>query len=154
MFLKHDLPGNVSDSSGSASIGVDYWMHRKKTENDYIVYSVLYSRPVVSTYYSGQSYRYQLRITELSVNYIRDGLSGIAGADGTMYAGLGVGYRNASSKVNASISYDGVGHDYKKSMEGVDYHGILGARFTSKMELKLNYCFDENYYVIDAGYRF
>ncbi|HPN95209.1 MAG TPA: hypothetical protein PLS19_11645 [bacterium] len=154
MFLKHDLPGNVSDSSGSASIGVDYWMHRKKTENDYIVYSVLYSRPVVSTYYSGQSYRYQLKITELSVNYIRDGLSGIAGADGTMYAGLGVGYRNASSKVNASISYDGMGHDYKKSMEGIDYHGILGARFTSKMELKLNYCFDENYYVIDAGYRF
>ncbi len=154
MFLKHDLPGNVSDSSGSASIGVDYWTHRKKTENDYIVYSVLYSRPVVSTYYSGQTYRYQLKITELSVNYIRDGLSGIAGADGTMYAGLGVGYRNANSKVNASISYDGMSGDHKKSMEGIDYHGVLGARFTSKMELKLNYCFDEKYYVIDAGYRF
>ncbi|HOC91446.1 MAG TPA: hypothetical protein PKH33_03660 [bacterium] len=154
MFLKHDLPGNVSSDSGATSIGVDYWTHRKKTENDYIVYSVLYSRPVVSTYYSGQSYRYQLKITELSVNYIRDGLSGIAGADGTMFAGLGVGYRNAKSKVTASISYDGASDDFKKSMEGVDYHGIIGARFTSTMELKLNYCFDENYYVIDAGYRF
>jgi hypothetical protein len=154
MFLKHDLPGNVSGDSGATSIGLDYWTHRKKTENDYIVYSVLYSRPVVGTYYGGQYYRYQLKITELSVNYIRDGLSGIAGADGTMFAGLGVGYRNAKSKVTASVSYDGASDDFKKSMEGVDYHGIIGARFTSKMELKLNYCFDEQYYVIDAGYRF
>ncbi len=147
-----DVPGNVIDRDPSLMFSIDYWQPRK--DKNYLVYSAMYSRPSLTTSYAGQKYDYQLRIMEFSVAYIWDELDTFTGTGSSMYGGLGAGWRSASSEIHGAITYDGISDYKKKSMEGMDYHGILGMRFRSKAELKMNYCFDEKYYTIDFGYRY
>ncbi|HOX28389.1 MAG TPA: hypothetical protein PLQ76_04450 [bacterium] len=136
---------------------IDYTAKRKKNRN--LVYNMMYSRPSLWTTYANQRQKYQMRIVQFSINYIWENFGetklkkGIGGTQGT-FAGLGVGYRSADSEYFCDVSCTGVQQFKKKSMEGLDYHGILGFMFKDNMEFKFDYCFDEQYYTLDLGYHY
>ncbi|MFC1474528.1 hypothetical protein ACFLQK_00650 [bacterium] len=117
-----------------------------------VFYSVMYTRPVMNTFYANQNIRYQLRILEMSAGLMWDELDDFLGYN--TYAGFTAGWRNASSEIYCTVTCDGVRNTIKKSQEGIDYHGILGVRVSKKSEVKFRYCFDEEYYTLDLGFRY
>ncbi len=145
-----DLPGSVVSESPAPVVSVDYWVPRRKNMNLY--YSILYSRPKVETYYNDQRIDFQLRMIQFMGGLVWDNLNTSFGND--IYGGFAAGWRNASYEIHCSVSCDGINDVQKKSMEGMDYNGILGVRFREKSEVKFLYSFDEQYYTIDYGIRY
>jgi len=131
-------------------VAVDYWKPKKKNMNVY--YSVMYARPSMNTHYSSQNMRYQLRMVQMSAGLVWDGLNDFLGYN--TYAGISAGWRNASSQIFCSQTCDGVSSIMKKSMEGIDYHGFVGANVGKKTEVKFLYSFDEEYYTLDVGFKY
>jgi len=150
-YLNHNnLPGTVISDEPAPMISVDFWMPRKKNLN--LVYSAFYTRPDTAIYYSNQRIDYQLRIFEFSAGLIWDNLGSTVNSD--LYGGFMVGWRQAYNEIDPSITTDVVRDLTIKTMQGIDYHGVLGFEFREKTELRASYCFDEEYFYIDLGYKY
>jgi hypothetical protein len=89
---------------------------------------------------------------QFSTGYILDGQSSKLSVPSNLYYGISVGYRSAKTQTFCEVSCDGLVQTMKKSLEGFDYHGILGYRFRDNIELKFDYSIDEEYYSLDIGY--
>ena len=151
-FLNQDLPGTGGNNKASLLYGIDIWVPKK---NHKLVYSVTYTRPEVSYVYNNQHLRTQFRVMQLSVAYIFEDTKKVKiKTPANVYYGVSAGFRSANTQTHCEITCDGTVQFEKKSLEGFDYHGILGYRFQNKYEAKFDYSFDEKYYSMDVGFGF
>ncbi len=151
-YLKEDLPGVEIERKPGYLTGIDIWKPMKKNAN--LVTSLMYTRPSAAFFANGRYQRIQFKILEYSLSYILMNNTSTFGGSHTMYGGLGAGYRSASTQTYCDITCQGTTQFEKKTMSGMDYHGIVGLRFQKSLELKFDYCFNRDYYTIDLGYRY
>ena len=150
-YLKSDVPGTVINHKPALMFGVDYLAPKKKHK---LLYSVMYTKPVIKFHANNQDMRSQFKIIQFSAGYIFDNSSSKMKAPDKLYYGLSVGYRTASSQNFCEISCNGTTQFEKKSLDGFDYHGILGYHINKDFEFKFDYSIDEQYYSMDLGYNF
>lgn len=148
-FNQHIPVGVDTSAKPSPILALDYW--RPKDESRNIVYNLSYTRPESNYELSGRRMRSQLEIFQLSINYIWSGFNSNNYGETGLYGGVGAGYRSVSIETDCETSCDGLTQDVNYSISDVDYHGIVGYRFHKNYELKLDYCFDEDYYGITFG---
>ncbi len=151
-YLKEDMPGVELSNEPGLLLGIDLWKPMKKNTN--LVTGVFYTRPSATFFANGRYQRYQFKIMQYSLSYLFTDTKSAFGGTHNMYGGLGAGYRSSSVQIFCDITCDGTSQFQKKSLTGMDYHGIIGMRFHKSMELKFDYCFDEDYYTLDLGYRY